>query len=37
MMKKVLVAIVVLLLVGAAVWRGGAFAWRTLRAMHGQR
>ena len=37
MNKKALIAIVVMLVLGAAAWGGGAFAWRTLRAMHGAR
>jgi len=36
MTKKVLIAIVILLALGAAAWGGGAYAWRTLKAMHGR-
>ena len=35
MSKKAMVAIVAVVLLGAAAWGGGAFVWRTLVAMHG--
>jgi len=35
MTKKAIIAIVVVFLLGAAAWKGGAFVWQTLRAMHG--